>query len=57
MRALFDPRDQTGKGSEPEYGVDNVDNSVGIGIGKAANSSEDRESRLVDESRYTTPTL
>ena len=57
MRALFYPRDQTGKCSEPKDGVDEVDDSVDIGVGKAAYALEDWESRLIDESRYTAPTL
>ena len=57
MRALFDPRDQTGKCSEPQYGVDEVDDCVDIGVGKAAYALEDGGSGLIDESWYTAPTL
>ena len=57
MGSLFDPCYQAGKGSEPEYGVDDVDDSMNVGIGKAADSSKNRGSRLVDESRYAAPAL
>lgn len=57
MRTLFNPSDQAGKGGEPEYGVDDIDNHVDVGIGKAAYPLEDGGSRLVDESRYAAPTL
>ena len=57
MRSLFDPCHQGGKGSEPEYGVNNVEYTVDVGIGKAAYPLENRGSRLVEECRYAAPTL
>lgn len=57
MRSFFDPRDQRGKGSQPENGVDNVNDSVDVDIRKAAYALKNRKSRLVDESRYAAPTL
>ena len=57
MGSLSDPCDQTGKGGEPEYGADDVDDSVDVGIGKATYSLKNRGSRLIDESRYAEPTL
>lgn len=57
MGSLFNPCYQAGKGGEPEYGVDNVDDGVDIGTGKTAYPLEHRERRLVEESRYAAPTL
>lgn len=57
MRSLSDPGDDAGEGGEPEYGIDDVDERVEVGIGKTAYPSENRESGLADESRYAAPTL
>lgn len=57
MGSLFDPCYEAGKGGKPEYGVDDVDGSVDVGIGKAAYPLENRGSRLIDESRYAAPAL
>lgn len=57
MRSLSDPGDHAGEGGEPEHGIDDVDERVEVGIGKTAYPSENRESGLVDESRYAAPTL
>lgn len=57
MGAFFNPCYQAGKGGEPENGVDNVDGSMDVGIRKTARPLEDRESRLVDESRDAAPAL
>ena len=57
MRSLSDTGDHVGEGGEPEYGIDDVDERVEVGIGKTAYPSENRESGLVDESRYAAPTL
>lgn len=57
MRTLFDPSDQAGKGGEPEYGVDDIDDRMDVGIGKAPYPLKDGGSGLVDESRYAAPTL
>ena len=57
MRSLFDPRDQAGKGGKPEDGVDDIDSSVYIGIGKAAYPLENGGGGLINESRYAAPTL
>lgn len=57
VRSLFDPCYQAGKGSEPEYGIDDVDDSVDVGIGNPTYALKNGESRLVDESRYAAPAL
>ena len=57
MRPLFDPSNQAGKGGEPKYGVDNIDDGVDVGIGEAAYPLKKRGSCLVDESRYAAPAL
>ena len=57
MGSLFDPCYQAGKGSEPENGIHDVDDSVDIGARKAAYPVENRGSRLVDENRYAGPAL
>ena len=57
MRSLLDPSYQAGKGGKPEYGVDDIDDSVDVDIGKAAYALEKRESGLVDEGTYAAPAL
>ena len=57
MRSLLDPSYQAGKGGKPKYGVDDIDASMDVDIGKAAYPLKKRESGLVDESRYAAPAL
>ena len=57
MGSLFYPCYQAGKRGEPQYGVDDINDSVNVGIGKAAYPLENRRSCLVDESRYGAPAL
>lgn len=55
MGSLLDPSYQAGKGGKPKYGVDDVDDSVDVDIGKAAYALEKRKSGLIDEGRYAAP--
>ena len=57
MGSLFDPCYQASKGGEPEDGIDGVNDGMDVGMGEAAYPLENRESRLIDESRYAAPAL
>lgn len=57
MGSLCDPCYQAGKGGKPEYGVNDIDDSMDVDIGKAAYPLEQRKSGLVNEGRYAAPAL
>ena len=57
MGSLIDPSYQTGEGGQPENGVNDIDDSMDVDIGKAAYPLEKRGSGLVDEGRYAAPAL
>ena len=48
MGSLLDPSYQAGQGCKPKYGVNDIDDSMDVDIGKAAYALEKRGSGLID---------
>lgn len=57
MRPLLGPYYESYKGREPQDGVDNIDQGMGIRGCEAFGALEGGESRLIDQGGYAKPAL